>query len=201
MKEGFQVDVMKDLSGYIKPNQYSLLYNTAEKQRDKLLLRLLWKTGRRVSELLLLKVSDIDFEGRNIQWNILKKRNPKKVIKPIDNFTAEILRIYIGNMGLREDDFVFDNGYGENKPICRQYVFQIVRRIGKKAGISVVGEKQIHPHHFRHGFAVATAKKLKTPADIRKLQQIMEHATLSITENYLQFGNQELRELIEEEEQ
>ena len=191
------IQVMKDLSGYLTEKQMLLLYRSADKWRDRLIIRLLWKTGRRITEVLRLKVKDIDFAEMRILWNIIKKKKPYKAWKPIDEKTIDLLGWYIDKIGLQKDHYVLNAGWPD-KPITRQRAFQIIRRVGKLAGIETVGEKRIHPHHFRHGFCVALSKKLKSPSDVEKLRRIMEHSNLGVTQVYLQFGDEELRELIED---
>lgn len=196
-----KVIIMKDLSGYLKDSQIKKIYYAADKWRDKLLIRLLWKSGRRITEILNLKVKDIDFEEKRILWIILKKKIGKgevvKSWKTIDIKTLELLAWFINQLELKPDYYVINAG-NPFKPITRQRAFQIVRRAGKLAGIEKVGEKKIHPHHFRHSFAVNMAHKLKSPADMRKLQKHLEHSHLGMTETYLQFGDFGLGELIED---
>ena len=191
--------VMKDLSGFLKESQLRSMYNVCDTLRDKVLIRLLWKSGRRISEVLRIKVSDIDFEKKNILWNILKKRNPMKKWKPIDKWTLELLSYYILESKLEPNHYLIHSGYPTQKPLTRQGAFKIIRKLGHKAGIDMVGEKRIHPHHFRHSFAVSMAERLKSPADVRKLQMYLEHSSLGMTEQYLQFNEQDLRELMEED--
>jgi len=195
--ENQTIEVMRDLSGYFKEGQIRKIYYACDKWRDRLLIRLLWKTGRRISEILELKVSDIDFTEGRILWNILKKKKPYKTWKPIDSKTLQLLGWYINEVGLQEDHFVLNAG-DPYKHISRQRAFQIVRRASKKAGIKKVGEKKPHPHHFRHSLAVDMAKKMKSPADVRKLQKYLEHSNLAVTEVYLQFGDEEIRGLLED---
>jgi len=188
---------MKDLSGYFKDGERERIYNACDSVRDKVLIRVLWKSGRRIGEVLMLKVSDIDFEQRDIVWNIEKKKKPTRKRKPIDEFTLKLLKYFITNDNLKQTDFVFKSPFS-NLAITRQRAFQIVTRACEKAGIELVGEKRPHPHHFRHSFAIDMAKKLDSAADLRKLQMLLEHSNLGVTETYLQFGSEDLRSLIED---
>jgi len=190
-KENF-TEVMKDLQGYFKSGERKAIYNACENLRDRVLIRLLWKTGRRVGEILMLKVGDINFQDRHILWNIEKKKKPTKRIKPIDDFTLKLLKSYIESEGLQAFDKVIN--------ISRQRVFQIVRDRAAKVGIYYVGTKRPHPHHFRHSFAIDMVKRSTSAGDIRKVQQILEHSNLGTTESYLQFGSEDLREMIEQED-
>lgn len=189
---------MKDLQGYLTQQEIKNIYNACRNWRERVLIRLLWKSGRRISEILELKVKDINFEERNIVWTILKKKAPTRKVKPIDNFTIELLGGYIKESNLLNEHYVLHNGNGL-KHISRQRAFQLIRRICNEAGIFLVGDKKPHPHHFRHSFAINLAKKAKSPAHIRLLQRTLEHSNLAVTETYLQFNDEELRELIEED--
>lgn len=199
MEKNNFVDVMKDLQGYFKPGQRKKIYNNCNSLRDKVLIRLLWKSGRRTSEVLSLKVADINFEERMILWNILKKKRPLKRLKPIDDFTLKLLKHYIKINELKEYDYLLKSP-NENKPISRQRVYQIVLRACERAGINYVGNTKPHPHHFRHTFAVNWAKNSKSPSDIKKLKDWLEHSTLNTTETYLQFSTEESREMVEADE-
>ncbi len=197
MKQHSHIEVMKDLSGYFKPGEREKIYNNCESWRDRVLIRLLWKSGRRITEILQIKVKDINFQDRNILWVIIKKKKHFKKWKPMDSFTLDLLQAYIQESGLQADHYLLHAGYPQ-RHITRQRAFQIVRRLCKKVGILKVGDKPPHPHHFRHSFAIDAAKRSKSAADIRKVQLLLEHSTLAMTEQYLQFGDEDLRTLIED---
>jgi len=191
------VKTMTNLRGYFQEGERKAIYNSAENLRDRALIRLLWVTGRRIREILNIKVSDIDWEMKQIIVHLEKKKRDVVDVSYIDDFTVNLLRNYIKYYRLKNDDFLFKSDYTENKSLTRQRAFQIVRRLAKKAGIESVGGDKPHPHHFRHSLAVDIARKMKNPADLRKLQMLLGHSSLSITERYLKFSNEEIRELIE----
>ena len=206
--------VMQDLQGFFRSGERRKLYEACKNNRDRILIRLLWKSGRRISEILALKVSDLDFENNNILWHIEKKsrllkdknnqiiKDPitdkplrQKIdltrVKPMDKRTMAMLGAYIQEQGFSPPDLIL--------PITRQRAFQIIREVGKISGVRFVGNKQIHPHHFRHTFAVDYAKEAQSPSDLRKLQMFLEHSSLDMTEQYLQFGNKDLRDMVDKE--
>jgi integrase/recombinase XerD len=189
--------IMNDLSGYFKQGERERIYNHLKSDRDKLLIKLLWKTGRRITEILMVKVKDIDFDDTRILWNIEKKRKGYKAWKPIDENTMFEICIYISNNNLPEDSFLFPS-YGKLGHLTRIRVYQILEKACEELKIFYVGSKKPHPHHFRHSFAIDKAKKLKSPADMRKLQQYLEHSNLGMTENYLQFGSGDLRSIVDD---
>jgi integrase/recombinase XerD len=199
--------VIKDLKGYFEEGQRKAIYEAAESHRDKVLIRLLWVTGRRISEILNVRISEINLTDNHIAFHIEKKtekvdgiRRKKDLVKlkPIDIKTSAMIKSYIEEVNLRHSQYLFESPFKPGFPISRQRAFEIVRTCAAKAGISKVGDTAPHPHHFRHTYAIDMAKKLKTPGDLRKLQMIMEHANLAVTEQYLQFADWELREMVEE---
>jgi integrase/recombinase XerD len=196
-----QPEVMKDLQGFFRAGQIQDIYNSCGNDRDRLLIRLLWKSGRRINEILPLKVEDFDFQEKRILWSIEKKKKPVRKWKPIDKKTTEEARKYIcdNDLILFPDKYVFESTYREGVPLSRQWGFQLVRKLCLACDIHFVGAKKPHPHHFRHTFAVEMARKLKNPQDVRKLQMFMEHSSMSTTEQYLQFNDSDLRTLIEED--
>ena len=198
MKQDSNIEVMKDIEGFFKPDERRLIYNACDSWRDRVLIRLLWKSGRRISEILQVKAKDVDQANGNVLFIILKKKKPFKKWKPLDKFTLNLLKQYIIMAKLKSDHYLLHAG-DPNKPISRQRAFQIVRRLCRLVGIDKVGNTKPHPHHFRHSYAIDLAKKSKSPADIRQVQRFMEHSSLGITEKYLQFGDSDLRKLIEED--
>jgi len=196
--EGYNMGIMSDLQGFFKQGQREAIYNSCSNPRDKLLIRMLWKTGRRIGEILKIKMSEIDFQNSNILWHIEKKKREYPKWKPVDKVTLKMIADYANALDIFPEDYLFMN-FNNHRPLTRQRAFQIVRDTTEKAGIFFVGVKKPHPHHFRHSFAIDKAVKLKSPADMRKLQQYMEHSNMGMTEQYLQFGDEDQRSLIEEE--
>lgn len=198
MDNNNNIEVMKDIEGFFRTNERTHIYNACDSYRDRVLIRLLWKSGRRITEILQLKVKEIDFEKGNALFIILKKKKPFKKWKPLDKFTLTLLEKYISLASLKPDHYLLHGG-NPTQHISRQRAFQIVRRLCKKVGINQVGNKKPHPHHFRHSYCIDLARKSKSPSDIRQVQQFMEHSSLGITERYLQFDDSDLRKLIEDD--
>lgn len=193
----FASQTMKDPKGYLPQEQVEKLISCAGNLRDRLLLQLMYRCGRRVSEVLLLGKGDILWEDRKIIFTILKRKKPVKELKPVDGATLGLLDQYLnGNVSLPG---VRKKPTAERLfPVTRQYVFKLVRKLGVQAGIERVGSKRLHPHHLRHSFAVhAVRTSVKTAEDLRKLQMYMGHANIATTSHYLQFSPEEQRSLIE----
>ncbi|MFH1978751.1 MAG: tyrosine-type recombinase/integrase [Candidatus Aenigmatarchaeota archaeon] len=192
----FSSETMSDKKGYLTKDQVDRLLNAAGNLRDRLLLQLMYRCGRRVSEVLLLKKEDILWDDKMIIFTILKRKKPIKELKPVDEGTMKLLDLYVNENiqmhGLRkkmEDGRLF--------PITRQYVFKLMRKLGDKTGIIQVGKTKLHPHHLRHSFAIhAVRTSVKSTEDLSKLQRYMGHANISTTAHYLQFSPSEQRSII-----
>jgi integrase len=187
---------MKDLKGYLTEDQVNRITVKATNLRDRLILQIMYRCGRRVSEVLMMTKDDILWDENKIIFNILKRKRPLKEMKPVDNETMELLKEYTTGMPIKN---IRKNMAGERLfPVSRQYVFKLIRKLGKQAGIEYVGKKRLHPHHFRHSFAVHQVRtKVKTAEDLRKLQMYMSHANIATTSHYLQFSPDELRDLVD----
>lgn len=193
----FASQTMKDFKGYLKVEEVEKLISSTTNLRDRLILQMMYRCGRRVSEVLALTRDDILWDDNKIIFNILKRKRPTKELKPVDSGTMELLREYVfgsPNMaGLKkrmDGELLF--------PITRQYVFKMIRKVGERVGITHVGKKRLHPHHLRHSFAVHQVRSnIKTAEDLRKLQMYMGHANLSTTAHYLQFSPDELRDVVD----
>lgn len=193
----FAAETMKDPRGYLTVEEVKRLLDSTTNLRDLLILQLLYRCGRRVSEVLLLKKEDILWDDKKIIFNILKRKRPVKELKPVDDSTMKLLDLYInGNVSLRgirkkmSGNVLF--------PITRQYVFKMMRKVGKRAGITRVGDKGLHPHHLRHSFAVHQVRNnIKNMDDLRQLQMYMGHANLSTTAHYMQYSSDDLRGIVD----
>jgi integrase len=153
MPTGFYSDPMKDPGGYLTEEQFGHLVSFASNLRDIMLLKFLFYTGRRVSEVVrCLTPADFDFRNNTVLFTILKKKTPKKMRLNVDeNIMAEMNK-YINSLEISEDEFIF--------PINRFRVDQIIKSIGIKAGMETVGNHKIHAHVLRHSFAVMMVKRV-----------------------------------------
>lgn len=193
----FASATMDDPRGYMSEEQVQRLIEATKNIRDRLLLQMLYRCGRRVSEVLMVKEEDIIWEDRKIVFSILKRKRPVQEPKPVDPDTFDLLREYMkvrhNIPGLRKqctDNRLF--------PVSRQYVFKLVRKLGKEIGVPRVGRTGIHPHHLRHSFAVHQVRRnIKNPDQLRKLQMYMGHVNINTTSHYLKYSTDELREIVD----
>ena len=153
--------------------------------RDKAMLELLYATGIRVTELISLRVEDINLPLEYIRCG----SDAKSRIIPIGAQAKVSLRRYLDkvreHMVLRPDEevlFVNCNG----KPMTRQGFWKIIKAYAKKAGI----EEDITPHMLRHSFA---AHLIENGADLRSVQEMLGHSDISTTQIYTKLTNQKLK--------
>lgn len=194
----FRSAPMQDLKGYIAPSDVRKIIQAPQIKRDRLLLEILWVTGARVSEIVDrrygLRPSDIALREKALILRTLK-RGTKKNPKPPPPRMVVIPRRVL------HDLVNYSKYIPPNKrifPISRQWVFEIVRRAGRTAGVEMIGSKRVHPHHFRHSHCVAYVKHDNTMEGLRKLQQRLNHASISTTAHYLQFSTEGTAKKIEE---
>lgn len=150
--------------------------------RDSAMLELLYATGIRVSELIGLKISDV-----NMQMGYLICRDGgKERMVSFNNEVREALRQYLtkarDHMAVNEArDILFVNCSG--KPMSRQGFWKLVKSYAKKAGIS----KDITPHTLRHTFA---AHMVENGTDLKSVQEMLGHSDISTTHMYVRMGRQ-----------
>jgi len=168
---------MTKIPDYLEIEQVDEILQAAETSslRDYLLLRFMWRTGVRVSEVLNVTPKDVEFKNRVV--NIRKAKGGRQRRVPLDQDSLEMLSEYISALNIPEDRPVF--------PIKRDRVFKIVKKHGNIAGV------KIHPHTLRHSFAV---HMVRSGTDLRRLQLMLGHTSLSTTQVYLQFNDDDLRE-------
>ena len=193
---------MKDLRGFLTPSQIEAMIESCDNKRDRVLIRLLWRTGMRISELvrpgkdrsqvLGLRVSNILWdENALVIRHAKRKDNPPRRID-IDPETLAMVREYLET---RQDktEFVI--------PIGRQMAYLVVREAAERVGITEVGDPLVskrrhpHPHHLRHSFATQSVKMTKgNYADLIRLQRHLGHASVSTTAGYLDISDEEQSE-------
>ncbi len=166
-------------------------FSKAEGARNHTILETLYSCGLRVSELINLKISDLFFDEGFIR--VLGKGSKQRLI-PIAHSTQVLIETYINdhrsllNIHLEHSDTLFLNRRG--KGLTRVMIFTIIKRLCELSSIS----KSISPHTFRHSFATHL---LENGADLRAIQQMLGHESITTTEIYLHLDNSHLRNAIE----
>lgn len=160
-------------------------------ERNKTIIETIYSCGLRVSELINLQLSDLFFEEGYIQ--ILGKGNKYRFV-PIHITTIRRLNFYISEIRSQvtpkkeDEDTVFLNRRG--KRLTRQMIFIILKELAQKINL----KKSIGPHTLRHSFATYL---LKNGADLRVIQQLLGHESITTTEIYVHLDNSYLKEVVE----
>lgn len=159
-------------------------------KRNQCIVEVLYGCGLRVSELIDIKISNINFKENYIK--VTGKGNKTRFV-PLANYTAELIQEYIKEIRSeckvtkKHEDTLFLNSRGTN--MSRVVVFLIIKELTDKAGVS----KKISPHTFRHSFATHL---LQNGADLRFIQEMLGHSSITTTEVYTHLKNEELRDVI-----
>ena len=164
--------------------------SSAQGERNRAILETLYGCGLRVSELVDLKLSDLFFDEGFIK---VTGKGDKQRFVPIGTTTIKYLNIYRKQVRIHQDiepsamDTVFLNRRG--KSLTRAMIFTIIKQLAEKAGI----RKNISPHTFRHSFATHL---LENGADLRAIQQMLGHESITTTEIYTHIDTSHLTEVI-----
>lgn len=192
---------MKDLKGFLTQDQINEMIDGCEYLMDRVLIRLLQRTGMRVSELVKPgkgKNPNLGLRVSNILWdeNALIIRHAKRKDNPprridVDPETLARVREYLDKRP-NKSEFVI--------PVGRQMAYLIVRRAAERIGITEVGDSLIskrrhpHPHHLRHAFCTSAIKKSGGKLEeVARLQRYVGHANISTTMSYLDISDKEQR--------
>lgn len=190
MEEVSSLKKAKKLPKYLSISEVNKLLNIPLNSefdyRNKAMLELMYATGLRVSELVSIEYSNIDFENSIIRIN---GKGKKERIIPLGEVASYYSKVYLNDYRsklLKRNTYnqVFLNNHG--KPITRQGFNYILENIRELTGI----EKEITPHVLRHSFATHL---LEGGADIRSIQEMLGHENISTTNIYTEVVNDVLR--------
>ncbi|ACU04379.1 MULTISPECIES: site-specific tyrosine recombinase XerD [Pedobacter] len=163
-----------------------------EGMRNKAILETLYGCGLRVSELSNLKISDVFEENEFIR--IFGKGNKERLV-PIGQTALKYINIYLRESRVHvpikkgHEDYIFLNRSGTR--LSRISVFSIIKALALKSGI----KKSISPHTFRHSFATHL---IEGGADLRAVQEMLGHSSITTTEIYTHLDRDYLRGIITE---
>ena len=144
--------------------------------RDRMIIELLYGCGLRISELLLLKLSDIEFEAGFLR--ITGKGNKQRLV-PMGEYARKSVEEYLNNHNVKksiiESNLLIYNKLGES--LSRVGLWKIIKKRVINSGIT----KQVSPHTFRHSFATHL---IEGGADLRIVQEMLGHADITTTQIY-----------------
>ncbi len=165
--------------------------STPEGERNRAILEVLYGCGLRVTELVNLQISNLQFaEG----YLIVTGKGNKQRIVPINSAATKYVQIYKDEVrnflpiAIGHEDYLFLNRRG--KKLTRVMIFTIIKNLAEKAGI----KKKVSPHTFRHSFA---SHMVNRGASLRVVQEMLGHESITTTEIYTHLNDTKLRETIE----
>lgn len=160
--------------------------NTPKELRDKSMLELLYATGMRVTELITLRVEDVNIK---LEYIVCHDRKKERII-PFGTEAKNALVKYLNqgrpHMVNNDSEILFPNCSGGE--MSRQGFWKLIKAYGKKAGI----QSEITPHTLRHSFA---AHLVENGADLKAVQEMLGHSDISTTQIYMTSGNRRVREV------
>jgi integrase/recombinase XerD len=161
-------------------------------ERDKAIIEILFSCGLRVSELVNLRLKDINFEEGFCR--VIGKGNKERLV-PIGSVAMNQTDLFLKYVrrhqepNVQDKDILFLNNRA--KKLSRVSVFKLTKYLAKKAGIS----KNISPHTFRHSFATVL---VENGADLRSVQMMLGHESISTTEIYTHIDRSFLQSVIKD---
>lgn len=161
----------------------------SESHRNRAIIEMLYGSGLRVSELVNLRLSDIYLQEGYMR---ITGKGSKQRLVPISPVAAEWFVYWMQDRSLLDikteaTDIAFVNRYG--RQLTRAMIFTIIKTLARAAGI----QKTISPHTLRHSFATHL---LQNGADLRIIQQLLGHESISTTEIYTHVDIHDLREAV-----
>lgn len=181
-------DILKSVYSY---SEQKVIYSKSKYQKQKaernlLIISLLLSTGIRISELCHIHLKDINFSNRTL--HIIGKGKKERILFLGDQTTFSLLKKYINKYCVRPNDYLFTGQY-PLKALSEQSVRLILKKLVKKNNLSIT----ITPHMFRHSFATMLLDK---DVDIRYIQQILGHSSISVTQIYTHVSQSKQKEIL-----
>ncbi len=172
----------KKLPTVLSRDEVKRLIESAYSLKSKLIIKLLYSSGLRLSECINMKINDLELKER-IAW-VRKGKGGKDRLVILSNLSVDELTDYIKNKPLKGNIFANKKGLA----LSPRNIQKIVTLAARKAGIN----KKVSPHSLRHSFATHL---LEGGTDIRKIQELLGHANLQTTQIYTKVSTEELKKV------
>ncbi|MER0123188.1 tyrosine-type recombinase/integrase [Streptococcus sp. ZJ93] len=181
-------DTLKTLYAYLKQKigNAKTNYQRQKAERNLLIISLLLSTGIRISELCHIKLRNINLSNRTL--HILGKGKKERIIFLGDETTFLLLKKYMSNYCHHSTDFLFPSEHSQ-KPLTEQSIRLVLKTVRRHINLTT----NITPHMFRHSFATML---LDNDVDIRYIQQILGHSSISTTQIYTHVSQSKQREIL-----
>ena len=171
----------KTIPEILTPDEIKRMISCAHNIKHRLILKVLYGCGLRVSEVVNLKKNDLNFNEGLIKI-ILAKGGKDRFVKIPDSIKEEL----ISYCKLEESDMLFPSNRGGK--LATATIQAIVEKSAKKAGIA----KRVHPHLLRHSFATHL---LEQGTDLRIIQRLLGHSDIKTTQMYTQISQQSIKNI------
>ncbi|MFA5031616.1 MAG: tyrosine recombinase [bacterium] len=188
--------LIKYLPEVLAPREVDLILEQANKidptsLRDRAMLEVLYGAGLRISEMLNLRMSEIIPEKDIWLLRFFGKGNKERIV-PLGSYAQKAIEMYLTNgrpvlKKGKDTEFLFLNQNG--KKLSRMGGWKIITKYIKLSGIN----KEVTPHTFRHSFATAL---LEAGTDLRVVQQLLGHSSITTTEIYTHIDREKLKEAV-----
>jgi len=173
----------KKIPVVLSKEEVKKLLGVITNEKSKLMCSMLYACGFRVSELVNLKIEDINFDEKT--GHVRQGKGKKDRMFNIPEFLVNNLREQVEKQKSKNKIHLFS---GQNERMSERNIQKIIEKARINAGI----QKPIHPHTLRHSFATHL---LENGTDIRKIQELLGHANLSTTQIYTHISTEELKKV------
>lgn len=181
----------KHLPNFLQPDELQSIFDSIELEtplgiRNRLIIELLYATGLRVSELVSLELKDIDFSNHEIR--VIGKGDKERIVF-FGDYALKYLKMYLNRSrsillnGKKEDILLLNK---DGNPITARGIEVVIDKIVNEAAL----KHNISPHVIRHTFAT---DMLNNGADLKSVQELLGHSSLSTTQIYTHITNERLR--------
>ncbi len=172
----------KKIPEVLTKDEVKTLINSVNNKVHRMIIMALYSSGFRLSELINLKVKDIDF-NEGVGW-VRKGKGSKDRMVIVSKTLLKELKKFVKDKD--KNEYIFTNN--KNKPFSPRNIQLILKKAQRKSNIG----KNIHPHMLRHSFATHL---LEEGVDIRKIQELLGHSDLSTTQIYTKVSTKELKKV------
>jgi len=173
--------IPKSSPSVLTKEEVKSLINAAPRDKTRLIIELIYSSGLRVSECVTLKINDLDLGGKIIR--LRSGKGNKDRITILSETVVNELKRYILTLD-KNGVYLFPNSHGSNLSV--RNVQKLIQKAALKAGI----KKSVSPHVLRHSFATHL---LEAGTDIRLIQELLGHSSISTTELYTHVSSQRLK--------
>jgi len=166
----------KDLPMFLSPDEMIDLIESTSYPRDRAILELLYSTGIRVGEMEAMNCSDVDADSGFVR--VMGKGSKQRIV-PVGRHAIEAVRAYLTTRGIKDPIYCNEPLFLNRKR--SRLTSRSIRRVVYRWSTSVAISRHISPHTIRHSFAT---HMLDAGADLRSIQEMLGHVSLSTTQRY-----------------